>query len=159
MVNSERGCVFDFTVDSEIPFQFLRAGRGEHVLYVHEASNATLQQDGLPLMEWKLRDLSGEVTTRLYRSDGIYHFWASDAGWYRIDPSSLTITIPEEGDVVRREIRLWSIPTLLCFLAFGDMALHASAVEVANKAVLFAAPGRFGKTTLAFAFHQRGYRV
>ena len=50
-------------------------------------------------------------------------------------------------------------PTLLCFLGFGDIPLHASAVEVADRAVLFGAPGRFGKTTLALAFHRKGYRV
>jgi hypothetical protein len=159
MVNNSGTSIFDFTVESKIPFQFLRAGQGQHVLHVHEASNSMLEQEGSPLMEWKLRDQSAEVTARLYRSQEIYYFWASDAGWYRVDPSSLTITIPTEGDVVRREIRLWGIPTLLCFLQFGDIPLHASAVEVAGGAVLFAAPGRFGKTTLALAFHRRGYRV
>src|SRR5439155_13520383 len=111
MVNRERRSIFDFTVDSQIPFQFVRAGAGEHVLHIDEASNSALEQNGRPLMEWKLRDHSGEVTARLYCSEGIYHFWASDAGWYRIDPLSLTITIPEEVDVIRREIRLWGIPT------------------------------------------------
>jgi len=110
-------------------------------------------------MEWKIRDHSREVTARLYFSEGIYHFWASDVGWYRIDPSSRTVTIPQEGDAVRREVRLWGVPTMLCFLGLGDIPLHASAVEIAGRAVLFAAPGRFGKTTLALAFHRNGYRV
>jgi hypothetical protein len=48
---------------------------------------------------------------------------------------------------------------MLCFVELGDIPLHASAVEISGGAVLFAAPGRFGKTTLALAFHQEGYRV
>jgi hypothetical protein len=60
---------------------------------------------------------------------------------------------------VRREQRLWGVPTMLCFMERGDFGLHAAAVEVAGAAILLAAPGRFGKTTLALAFHARGYRL
>src|SRR5262245_40095778 len=105
MVNKNGTSIFGFTVESKIPFQFLRSGQGQRVLHVDEASNS-FQQEGSPLMEWKLRDQTTEVTARLYRSQEIYYLWASDAGWYRIDPSTLTITIPTEGDVIRREIRL-----------------------------------------------------
>jgi len=41
----------------------------------------------------------------------------------------------------------------------GDLSVHAAAVEVDGKAILLAAPGRHGKTTLALAFHLQGYRV
>jgi hypothetical protein len=37
--------------------------------------------------------------------------------------------------------------------------LHAAAVEVDGGAIVFAAPGMFGKTTLAAAFLHRGHRV
>jgi hypothetical protein len=151
--------VFEFSVDSHLSFKFLRAGEGTHSLRVDEAPNSALQQEGPPLFDWKLRDNTGDITARLYHSDGTYHFWAADAGWYRIDPFNRVITIPDEGDEVRRESRLWGVPTMLCFVELGDVPLHASAVEIAGGAVLFAAPGRFGKTTLALAFHARGYRV
>jgi hypothetical protein len=48
---------------------------------------------------------------------------------------------------------------MLCFLARGDMALHASCVEVDGRALVLAAPRRFGKTTLAAAFASAGCRV
>jgi hypothetical protein len=159
MVNTRHGSVFGFTVDSDIPFNFLRAGGGEHVLHVCRESNPTLEQEGAPLYQWRLRDQTGDVTARLYHSEGIYHFWTADTGWYRINPAARTITILQDGEDVRRELRLWSIPTMLCFVELGCIPLHASAVEIDGGAVLFAAPGRFGKTTLALAFHQRGYRV
>jgi hypothetical protein len=41
----------------------------------------------------------------------------------------------------------------------GDFGLHAAAVEVEDTAILLAAPGRHGKTTLALAFHARGHRL
>jgi hypothetical protein len=159
MVSTPRRSVFEFSVNSEIPFKFLRTGEATHSLHVDEAPNSELQQEGQPLFEWKLRDNTGDITARLYRSGNTYHFWTGDAGWYRIDPINRMITIPKEGDEVRRELRLWGVPTMLCFVELGDVPLHASAVEIPGGAVLFAAPGRFGKTTLALAFHTRGYRV
>ena len=158
-MNTGRSSIFGFTVESDIPFRFTRTGEGERRLQVREEPNAALQQEGLPLFEWKLRDQSGDVTARLYHSDGIYHFWTGDVGWYRIDPAARVITIPKEGDEIRRELRLWGVPAMLCFVELGDVPLHASAVEISGGAILFAAPGKFGKTTLAMAFHRSGYRV
>ena len=60
---------------------------------------------------------------------------------------------------MRREERLWGVPTMLCFLARGDVPLHAAAVNVGGEAVLLAAPGYYGKTTLAAGFDAAGYRV
>lgn len=151
--------VFGFTVESLIPFRFLRAGQGDLILRVTEAPSAAMAQAGPPVFEWTYKDASGEVSARLYHCDGVYHFWTADVGWYRIDPRERTITIPREADAERRELRLWGVPTMLCSIERGDIPLHASAVEVAGGAVLFAAPGRFGKTTLALAFHTHGYRV
>jgi len=39
------------------------------------------------------------------------------------------------------------------------VCIHAAAVEVGEGAVLLAAPGRYGKTTLALAFHEAGLRM
>jgi len=60
---------------------------------------------------------------------------------------------------MRREVRLWGVPTGLCLDARGDLGMHASAVEVDGRALVFVAPGRFGKTTLAAAFHADGHRI
>jgi hypothetical protein len=48
---------------------------------------------------------------------------------------------------------------MLCYTHRGDVSLHAAAADVGGGAVLFAAPSRYGKTTLALAFHRRGYRL
>ena len=158
--SKEDRCCFGFRVNSSCALRFLRKGDGQEVLEVVELAGPfeAPPQETL-LFEWTLRDPSSDVTARLYGSDGIFQFWTSDAGWYRIDPAARKIEVSEHEDEIRREQRLWGIPTALCYMERGDFALHAAAVEVAGKAILLAAPGRFGKTTLALAFHRQGYRL
>jgi hypothetical protein len=115
--------------------------------------------DDPPLFTWTLRDPAATVNARLYGREGIFRFWASDAGWYRIDPGTFTIEMSDHPDDIRREQRLWGIPTMVCARHRGDLVLHAAAVEIKGGAVLLAAPGRFGKTTLALALHRCGHRL
>jgi len=111
-----------------------------------------------PLFEWTLRDIV-DVAARLYDVDGVYLFWTDDVGWFRIDPAARQIEIPTCEDEIRREQRLWSLPAVLCFMKRGDVGLHAAAVEAGGGAIILAAPGRYGKTTLALAFHRMGHRL
>src|SRR5712692_8018069 len=76
-----------------------------------------------------------------------------------LDRRHTPITVPPCPDPVRIEERLWGIPVSLCYLPRGDFGIHAAAVEVAGSGILLAAPGRFGKTTLAAAFLAAGHRV
>jgi hypothetical protein len=100
-----------------------------------------------------------EVQATLYQVDRGFELWTSDVGAYHIDPERGRIEVPDGGHEVVREQRLWAIPSTLCYMARGDLSLHAAAVEVDGGAILLAAPGRYGKTTLALAFHRHGYRV
>lgn len=76
-----------------------------------------------------------------------------------MDPVGPAITVPRDADPIAREERLWGIPAALCFAQRGDVPIHAAAVDVGGRALLFAGPGRFGKTTLAAAFLRAGHRV
>ena len=130
------------------------------MLDVRTEADAPAAPPGAPLLEWKLNGSNGEISAKLYSLDQEYRYWVSDTGWYRIDPASLTIRIPERADETFREHRLWGVPTLLCsMINGGDFFLHAAAAEVGHGAILLAAPGRHGKTTLALQFHREGYRV
>ena len=153
-----RSC-FGFTVRSGHPFRFLRQGCGEETLEVVRTAASLEAVDATLLFEWTLRDPNADVTAKLYDANGVFHFWTSDAGWYRIDPRARRIEMSEHADEIRREQRLWGIPTALCIKDRGDLVLHAAAVEVDGSAMVLAAPGRFGKTTLALAFHREGYRL
>lgn len=112
-----------------------------------------------PLADWTLPGAGNRVRGTLYEQPSGFEFWVSDAGAYHIDPDRRQIEMPAGADDVVREQRLWGIPSILCFLHRGDVPLHAAAVEVGGRAIVLAAPGRHGKTTLALALHRHGYRV
>ena len=150
---------FGFRVRSSYSFRFLRNGGGGETLDVVKAEEPVTASEETLLREWTLRDPSADVTARLYGTNGIFQFWTTDAGWDRIDPAARRIEISEHPDEIRREQRLWGVPTALCVKHRGDFVIHAAAVEVDGSAILLAAPGRFGKTTLALAFHRQGYRL
>jgi hypothetical protein len=157
--NEGAGACFGFLVRSQCAFRFLRTGGGQEILDVRETSEPITAPDSALLTEWTLRDPVGDVTARLYGLDGVFHFWTGDAGWYRVDPATRLIEMSQYQDEIRQEQRLWGVPTVLCFLERGDFGLHAAAVEIAGNAVIHAAPGRHGKTTLALAFHRMGHRL
>jgi hypothetical protein len=156
--DSPHSC-FGFQVRSRCAFRFLRSGGGDEPLEVSETAKPITAAEDTLLVEWTLRDPVGDVTARLYGVDGIFHFWTNDAAWYRIDPVARVIEMSECRDEIRREQRLWGVPAVLCFMERGDFGLHAAAVEVDGGAILLAAPGRYGKTTLALAFHRMGHRL
>jgi len=150
---------FGFSIRSEHAFKFLRTGPGTESLEVIRSEARLDPVDARLLFEWTLRDSSANVTAKLYEGNGVFHFWTSDAGWYRIDPRARRIEMSAHEDEIRCEQRLWGIPTALCVKDRGDLVLHAAAVEVDGSAIVLAAPGRFGKTTLALAFHRQGHRL
>jgi hypothetical protein len=96
---------------------------------------------------------------RLLRDGNRFAFWASDGGWFLIDPAVPSISISAGAPSLRRELRLFGVPTAVCAFEQGDVSVHASAVEVLGKGVLLAGPSQYGKTTLAAAFARAGHRL
>jgi hypothetical protein len=152
-----QGNCYGFHVRSSLPFTYLRQGGTDDVLDVVELElRVTPTAD--PVMEWLPRE-DRELHARIYADGDRYHLWTDREGWFSIDPPGRAITVPPVPDPIRLEERLWGFPALLCYLARGELPLHAAAVDVGGSAILFAAPGHFGKTTLAAAFHMAGHRV
>jgi hypothetical protein len=149
------GTCFGYSVTSSLPFRYLRSGTGTPLEVIEAVEDGV---DTPPVMEWR-ENVEQPFHARLHRDGRRYLMWIHDTGWYSIDPDEGRVTIPPTTRTVLREERLWSIPTLLCVGARGDVGLHGAAVEIAGRAVVIAAPGRCGKTTLAGAFLQRGYRI
>jgi len=151
------GTCFGFEVHSSLPFMYLRGGSGQPV-DVSAPSRPEGHPDDVLLAEWTS---TAEVPLdgRLFRARGGYRLWMSGTGWFEVDPDAGSIVVPDAADVIRREERLWGVPAMLCFLARGDLPLHAAAVEIDGGAVILGAPRAFGKTTLAAAFHSAGFRL
>lgn len=156
-MTTTRGTVFGFEILSELGFTYTRSGGGMP-LHVVENDAGAAEDPGELLIEWKRPQ--HPFAARLYREGAVTRLWVEGAGWFVIDPIARRIEIPPHGgDAVRREERLWGIPVLLCFLARGELPLHAAAIEVEGGAILVSGQSRAGKTTLAAAFARRGYRV
>lgn len=151
--------MYGFSVRTEEPLRFLRAGGGGPSLEIVAATEPQSRPNLEPLADWALPGTQYKDRATLYKVERGYEFWTTDAGRYHADLENGRIEIPGTGDEILREQRLWGIPAMLCYMHRGDFPLHAAAVEIGSGAVLFAAPSRYGKTTLALAFHRHGYRV
>jgi hypothetical protein len=151
---SETGTCFGYAVSSSLPFGSLRNGGGESLEVVTGGEEGPGPRDRL-IFNWSRPRFQGQ----LYSDGRDYRFWVKSVGWFVIEPEIPRIAVPPDEDPVLIEELVWGIPAALCFLHRGDMSLHAAAVEVDGGAVILAAPGTFGKSTLAAAFHRAGFRL
>jgi len=150
------GACYGFGVASSVPLEYLREGGGDPLEVAAPADEGPRPEDAL-LVEWEPAP-ERPLEARLYSDGESFRLWIGDGGWFSVDPSAGRIDVPADGGI-RREERLWGIPSLLCFLARGDLPLHAAAVAADDGAVIVAAPRTYGKTTMAAAFHRAGHRV
>jgi hypothetical protein len=146
-------------IHSSLPFRILRDGHAGRPLAVRRSG--TVEPEGTVVARWEPRP-GNPFHGRLLRTGaGTFAFWASDAGWFGVDPSEPSITIAggDEPLSLTAEVRLFGVPATLVAMDQGDVCLHASGVEIDGRAVLFAGPSRHGKTTLAAAFAAAGHRL
>lgn len=151
-----QGSCFGFDVRSSHQLRTLRQGDTGALLGL--AFVPTMRTDGELLLNWHPRR-DNPFHGRLLVDGERFLFWASDAGWYDIRPADGTITLARGADPWLQEVRLWGVPAGLCMMARGDLSIHAAAVEINGQAILLAAPGHHGKTTLAAAFLRAGHRL
>jgi hypothetical protein len=152
------GTCFGFDVRSELEFHFLREGSDGEPIYISAPSTPPDGNVGELVQKW-WRTTEVRYETSLYRDNGRFNLQLGERGWFLIDPERPSIAVPDDANTVRREERLWGLPAILCFLARGDLQLHAAAVEVGDGAIAIAAPQVHGKTTTAVTFHNAGFRL
>jgi hypothetical protein len=151
--------VFGFSIRSDIPLRFLRSGGGLESLAIASTENERREPEGELLGEWALQGTAFPARARLFRVAGGYEYWTSDAGLFRVDVEGQRIVVPRSDDGLLLEQRLHGMPMILSFVTRGDISLHAAAVEIGSRAVILAAPSKFGKSTLAFALQRAGHRM
>jgi hypothetical protein len=148
---------FGYSITTEIDLRFTRTGATADQIDVVEMRGAEPQHEEPDLLQWLTPT---GVAGRLFGGGSIFDFWAEHVGWFRIAPFDRTIEVPVgTDDAIRREAQLWGVPSMVTFTRQGDLSLHAAAIERNGRAVLVAAPGRHGKTTLALALHAAGCRL
>lgn len=151
------GTCFGFSVRSSLDFHFLRFGDGEP-MQVSGPSTPPEGDAGELVQQWR-RTTEVPFETNLYREGDCYRLQMAESSWFVIDTQRPRVVVPDDPNAVRREERLWGIPAILCFLARGDLQLHAAAVEINGGAIVIAAPQTHGKTTIAATFHNAGFRL
>jgi hypothetical protein len=155
------GSCHGFQVRSPLPLRLVRdplPGSGWEELTVDRADHEVPEPTGAPVRRW-LPGPRKPFSARLHETERGYCMWIDGFGAYSIDRRENVILIPASIPTALAESRLWGLPSVLAFLREGQLPLHAAAVVVDGRAVLLAAPGRHGKTTLAAAFHRAGFHL
>ena len=101
------GTCFGFGVRTELPFRFLRDGDGPG-LAVTEMLDQPTEAEAKPILEWHITN-DGVFHARLYEEEGRFRLWVEGSGSFVIDPSVPSISLPRNGNPIKREARLWAI--------------------------------------------------
>ncbi len=115
-------------------------------------------QDGLPFQEWTFPD--GTVWTQFFRTDAGYLLRFPGLADFQVSPDGLSATCfpaPAVADASCRHLYLNQVLPLMLGKQ-GKLVFHASAVEIAGRAVAFVAASGRGKSTLAAGFALGGFR-
>ncbi len=152
-----QGACFGLEVRSHLGFEYLRPGSGRPVR-IRESRPGEELGALERIQTWdEVPGVHGAV--HLSRCGPAAFGIESGAYWFRYDADAAAFTVRPTGDPLFREALLWESPTAIAMVLAGDLALHASSVDVGGAALLLSGPGKAGKTTLAAAFHAAGHRL
>jgi hypothetical protein len=154
------GSLFGFEIKSDLPLRRLndtKGTRGE--LVVSLAGEPLSTPDEEPVST--LVDDAGRCWYASYElEDGRCLIELPPSGSFLIDPGAGRILVDrQDDDDELLEHRIASSALCVLLALRGDLVLHASAVEVDGRATLFCGPTQRGKSTLARALGEAGYRL
>jgi hypothetical protein len=154
------GSLFGFEVKSDLPLRRLNAAtgtRGELIIALAEEAFG-------PPEEEPVSTLVDDAGRRWYASyeleGGRCLIELPPSGSFLVDPVAGRVVVDrQDGDDELLEHRLASSALCVLLALRGDLVLHASAVEVDGRATLFCGPTQRGKSTLARALGEAGFRL
>jgi len=115
--------------------------------------------NALPFHEWVFPD--GTLWTQFFRTSAGYLLRFPDLADFLVSPDGLSATCspaPEVTDATAHHLYLNQVLPLMLSRQ-GKLVFHASAVEIGDGAVAFAAASGSGKSTLAASFAISGFRL
>jgi len=154
------GSLYGFEIVGGLPLRRLNAAAGTRGVLTVEASPNPLappaqEPDGV------LEDDRGRLWYASYElADGSCLLRLPPTGSFLLDPDGGRIAVEStdgDGDLLEHRIASSAICTLLSLR--DDLALHAAAVEVDGRAIVFCGPTQRGKSTLSRALGEAGYRL
>jgi hypothetical protein len=153
------GACFGYSLRSNAPLAYARTGEGP-ALELDVTSVTPVPSDAEPVMTFHSPTPDRTVTGHVY-TDGAdrYRVWVDGGGWYTVDVPAGRVELPSTTPAIAREEALWGVPGRILLVERGDLPLHAGAVEVDGRALVFSAPTRHGKTTLAALLTAAGFRL
>lgn len=154
------GSLYGFEVKSDLPLGRLNAAAGTRGELRIEAASEPLRA---PTLEpaGSLVDDEGRCWYASYElEDGRCLVELPPTASFLLDPAKGRVVVDGlDDDPELLEHRIASTAVCMLLAIRGDLVLHASAVEVGGRAVLFCGPTLQGKSTLARALGKAGCRV
>lgn len=154
-----RGSVFGYQIQSQLTLNYLRSGSVGSPLIVEEALSRPPDPAGQLIAGLGGVEVKHPGFVDVYGVDGGYAVEVDYAGWFHVQPNVPSLVIPKVAERSWLEAIVWGLPTALCLIERGDLVMHAAAVEVDGTALVLAAPGGHGKSTLCLGFAQRDFRI
>ncbi len=152
--------LYGFEVKSDLPLRRLNSAAGTRgELLIETAAEPLVAPAGEPA--GSLVDADGRRWFASYElEDGGCLLQMPPTGSFLLEPGGGRIAVDaSDGDAELLEHRLASSAICTLLSLRGDLALHAAAVEAAGAAIVFCGPSLRGKSTLARALGEGGYRV
>jgi hypothetical protein len=153
------GSIHGYEVESGLCLRRLSRAPGlRGSLRLESASDPPLDQTG-ELTAWLEWPGAENGSFALARTDRGLIAWCSVTGAFEIEPAAATIRFAGDRLDEMGEHRLQTTAVPLLLSERGDLALHAAAVVIGGRAVLFCGPSGRGKSTLALLASRLGHPV
>lgn len=152
--------LYGFEVKSDLPLLRLNSAAGTRgELWIEAAASSLERPEQAPVS--MLVDDDGRCWYATYElGDGRCLIELPPTASFLLEPASGRVIVDSEvDDDELREHRIVSSAVCTLLSMRGDLALHASAIEVGGRAVLFCGPTQRGKSTLARALGEGGHRL
>jgi hypothetical protein len=151
--------LYGFEVKSDLPLLRLNSAMGTRgELRIEAAASPLERPDRAPVSTLVSDD--GHCWYASYElEDGRCLIELPPTASFLLEPTGGRIVVDSEADAELGEHRIVSSAVCTLLSMRGDLVMHASAIEIDGRAVLFCGPTQRGKSTLARALGEAGHRL